>query len=215
MPEMRLRQPGLTYSACGAFTIKKERIKNLKETGDSRYICQNKLDKARFQHGMAYEDFKDLSRRTAADKVLRDKTFNIPNNPKYDGYQGGLATMAYKFLDEKTSATGANKFAGSGIKNENISNKELAEDLQKPIVRKLNKSKEHSPFIENIWGAYLADMQLISKSNKASHFLLCVIDIFSKYAWVIPLKEKKGITITDAFQKVLKGSNCKKQNMDR
>ena len=99
MPEMRLRQPGLTYSSCGAFTIKKERIKNLKETGDSRYICQNKLDKARFQHGMAYEDFKDLSRRTAADKVLRDKTFNIPNNPKYDGYQGGLASMAYKFLD--------------------------------------------------------------------------------------------------------------------
>ena len=87
--------------------------------------------------------------------------------------------------------------------------------MQKPIVRKLNKSKEHSSFIENIWGAYLADMQLISKSNKASHFLLCVIDIFSKYAWVIPLKEKKCITITDAFQKVLKGSNCKKQNMDR
>ena len=68
----------------------KERIEKFKETGDLRYIYQNELDKACFQHDMAYEDFKDLTRRTAADKVLRDKVFNIAKDPKYDGYQHGL-----------------------------------------------------------------------------------------------------------------------------
>ena len=77
MPEMHLRDPGLTYSACGSFTKNKERMKKFKETGDSRYIYQNEIDKACFQHDMAYEDFKDLARRTASDKILRDKTFNI------------------------------------------------------------------------------------------------------------------------------------------
>ena len=122
---------------------------------------------------MAYGDFKDLNRRTAADKVLRDKAFNIAKNPKYDGYQRGLASMLYKFFDKNTS--------GSGIKNENISNKQLPEESHKPVVRKLNKSKVQSPFIDNIRGADLTDMQLISKFNKGFRFLLCVIDIHSKY----------------------------------
>ena len=91
MPEMHLRQPGFTYSACGPFTKNKE----FKETGDSKYIYQNELDKACFQHDMAYGDFKDLIRRTFADKVLRDKAFNIAKDPKDDGYQRGLASMVY------------------------------------------------------------------------------------------------------------------------
>ena len=82
-------------------------------------------------------------------------------------------------------------------------------NYQKPIIRKFNKRKVHSPFIDNIWGADLADMQLISKFNKRFRFLLCFIDINSKYAWVIPLKDKKGITIANAFQKILKGINRK------
>ena len=81
MPEMYLRQPGFTYNACGPFTKKKERIKKFKQTGDSRYIYQSKLNKACFQHDMASGDFKDLNRRTAADKVLRDKAFNIAKDP--------------------------------------------------------------------------------------------------------------------------------------
>ena len=101
--------------------------------------------------------------------------------------------MVYKFFVKKTSA--------KGIKNENICNKELAEKLHKPIIRKFNKRKVHSPFIDNIWGADLVDMQLISKFNKGSRFLLCVIDIYNKYAWVIPLKDKKGITIANTFQR--------------
>ena len=89
MPEMHLRQPRFTYSACGPFTKSKKRIQKFKQTGNSRYIYKNELDKACFQHNMAYGDFKDLKKRTAADKVLREKAFNIAKTPKYDGYQKG------------------------------------------------------------------------------------------------------------------------------
>ena len=87
MPEMHLKQPGFTCSACGPFTKNKERIQKFKETGDTNYIYKNGLDKACFQHNMAYGHFKDLARITASDKVLSDKGFNIAKNPKYDGYQ--------------------------------------------------------------------------------------------------------------------------------
>ena len=99
MPEMHLKQPEFTYSACGPFTKNKERFQKFKETGDKSYIYRNELDKACFQHDMAYEDFKDIKRRTASDKILRNKAFNIAKNPKYDGYQRGLASMVYKFFD--------------------------------------------------------------------------------------------------------------------
>ena len=108
MPEMHLKQPGFTYSACGAFTKNKERFQKFKETGDKSYIYRNELDKACFQHDMAYGDFKDLARRTASDKVLRNKAFNIAKNPKYDGYQRGLASMVYKFFDKKSKGGGVN-----------------------------------------------------------------------------------------------------------
>ena len=98
MPEIHLRQPEFTYSACGSFTKNKERIQKSKQTGDSSYIYKNELDKACFQHDMAYGDFKDLKRRTAADNILRDKAFNIAKNPNYDGYQRELASMICKFF---------------------------------------------------------------------------------------------------------------------
>ena len=94
----------------------------------------------------------------------------------------------------------------SSIENENISNKELAEELHKPIIINFNKGKVHSPFIDNIWDADLADMQLISKFNKGFRFLLCVIDIYSKYARVITLKDKKCANV---FHEILKESNKK------
>ena len=104
MPEMHLRQPGFTYSACRPFTKNKERIQKFKQTGDSRYIHKNELDKACFQHDMAHGDFKDLKRRTTADNVLRDKAFNIAKNLKYDGYQRELASMVYNFLIKRLKA---------------------------------------------------------------------------------------------------------------
>ena len=110
--------------------------------------------------------------------------------------------MVYKFFDKKTF--------GIGIKSENISNnKELAKELLKLVIIKFNKRKVLSPFIDKIWGADLAIMQLINKFNKGFRFLLCVIDIYSKYAWVILLKNKNCIRITNAFQKLLKESNRK------
>ena len=84
MPEMHLKQPGFTYSACEPFTKNEERIQKFKDTGDTNYIYKNELDKACFQHDMAYVDFNDLAKRTATDKVLRDKAFNIAKNPKCD-----------------------------------------------------------------------------------------------------------------------------------
>ena len=101
MPKMHLKQPGFTYSACGPFTKKKERIQKFKETGDTIYIYKNELHKACFQHDMAYGDFKDLKRRTASDKILRYKAFNIAKSPKYDGYQRGLASMVINFLTKR------------------------------------------------------------------------------------------------------------------
>ena len=95
MLEIHLKQPGFTYSACGPFTKNKERILKFKETGDTSHISKNELDKACFQYDMAYLDFKDLKRRIASDKVLRDKAFNITKNLKCDGYQRGLASMVY------------------------------------------------------------------------------------------------------------------------
>ena len=108
-----------------------------------------------------------------------DKVFNIAKSPKFDGYQRGLASVVYKFFDTRNS--------GEAIKNKIMSNKDLAEELHKPIIRKFEKRKAYSPFIDNIWGADLADMQLISKFNEGFRFLLWVTDIYSKYAWVIPL----------------------------
>ena len=109
MPEIQLRQPQFVYSACGPFTRHKERIKEFKRTGDTRYIYRNELDKACFQHDSAYTNHKDLINRTKADKVLRDKVYNTANNPEYDGYQRGLASMLYKFFDKKSVGSGINK----------------------------------------------------------------------------------------------------------
>ena len=173
--------------------------------GDTNYIYKNELDKACFQHDMAYGDFKDLKRRTASDKSLRDKASNIAKNPKYDRYQRGLASMVCKFFDKKST--------GGGVNIPSEFNEQLAKELHKPIIRKFEKRKVYSGFRDNIWGADLADMQLISKFNKGFGFLSCFIDIFSKYAWVVPLKDKKGISIVNAFQKILKESDRKPNNI--
>ena len=147
MPEMHLRQPRFVYSACGPFTRHKERIKEFKRTGDTRYIYRNELDKACFQHDSVYADHKDLINRTEVDKVLRDKAYDIASNPKYDGYQRGLASMVYKFFDKKSM--------GSRIARDKSSI--LADELHKPIIRNFNKRKVYSQFKDNIRGVDLAE----------------------------------------------------------
>ena len=114
---------------------------------------------------MAYGDFKDLPTRTAADKVLRDKAFQIANDQKYDGYQRGLASMVHKFFDKKSQR--------SGLAN-NKENVQLANELHKPFIKKFDKRKVYSLFKDNVWGVDLADMELLNKFNKELRFLICV-----------------------------------------
>ena len=166
-----------------------------------RYIYRNELDKACFQHYSAYVDHKHLINRTKADTVLRDKAYNIASNPKYDGYQRSLASMVYKFFDKKS--------VGSGINTINSSSSILADEPHKPIIREFDKRKVYSQFKDNIWGVDLADMQSLSRKNKGIKYLLCAIDLYSKYAFVIPLKDKKRISIVNAFNKIIKQSNRK------
>ena len=199
MPEMHLRQPQFVYSACGPFTRHKKRFKKFQQAGDTRYIYRNKLDKACFQHDFVFADHKDLINRTKSDKVLRDKAYNIASNPEYDGYQRGLASMVYKFFDKKSMGSGMAK----------LSSLILADKLHKPVIRKFNKRKVYSQFRDNIWGVDLADMQSLSKKNKDIKYLLCAIDLYSKYAFVVPLDDKKGISVTNGFNKIIKQSGTK------
>ena len=201
-------QPQFVYSACGPFTRHKERIKEFKRTGDARYIYRNELDKACFQHDSAYAGHKDLINRTESDKVLRDNAYDIFSNPEYDGYQRGLASIVYKFFDKKSMAK-SSSLARMGSGTAKASSSILADELHKPIIRKFNKKKVYSQFKDNIWRVDLADMQSLSRKNKGIKYLLYAIDLYSKYAFVIPLKVKKGISIVNAFNKIIKQSNRK------
>ena len=206
MPEMHLRQPQFTYSSCGPCTKHKQRIQKFKETGDTNYIYKNELDKACFARDAAYSDSKDLTKRTVADNILRNRAFNIAKDPKYDGYQRRLASMVYNFFDKKIRRKWCQARVNTKL---TLQNQQLAEELHKPITKKFKKRKIHAAFKDNIWGADLAGMQLISRYNKGIRFLLFVFDIFSKYAWVVPLKDKKGVSIVAAFQSISKQSNRK------
>ena len=109
--------------------------------------------------------------------------------------------MVYKFFDKKS--------IGSGVKKLKNSSLILAYELHKAVIKKFHKRKVHTQFKDNIWGVDLADMQSLSKKDKGIKYLLCAIDLFSKYAFVIPLKDKKGISIVNAFNKIIKQSNRK------
>ena len=144
---------------------------------------------------MAFGKSKDLIKRTQSDKVLKDKAFKIASNLKYDGYQRGLASMLYKFFDKKSKGSDINEL-----------NYQLANELHSPIIRKF---QVYSSFRDNIWGVDLTDMRSLSKYNKGIKYLLCALDLFSKYAWVIPIKDKKGTSIVNASKKILSDSNRK------
>ena len=145
---MLLKQPSFTYSACGPFTKIKERIEKFMQTGNTNFIYKNELDKACFQHDMAYGLTKNLVKRTQSDNILKDKAFKIAIDPNYDGYQRGLASIVYKFFDKKSTSlnksVSLNKFSkGSGIVNKsaNEQNYQLANKIHKPIIKKNKKRK--------------------------------------------------------------------------
>ena len=122
--------------------------------------------------------------------------------------KGGLASMVYNFFDKKSTSPFDKPVAGSRVNIDTnksaFDNEKLAEELHKPIIRKFKKRTVYSGFKDNIWGDDLADMQLINKFKKGFRFLLCVIDTFIKYAWVLLLKDKERITVANGFQKNFK-----------
>ena len=131
------------------------------QLGNTDFIYRNELDKACFQHDMAYGKSKDLIKRTQSDKVLRYKAFKIASDPKYDGYQRGLDSMVYKFFDKKFSRSGV--AASLPNKSDTKPNYQLANELHRQITRKITRRKVYSSFGDIIWGVDLADMQSLSK----------------------------------------------------
>ena len=190
MPEIHLWDPkAKKYSACGPFAKHKKRIDMFMKDGRLSHILKNRLDAPCFQHDSAYAKYKDKLNRKQYDIVLKNKALKIATDARVNGYQTGLASMVYKFFNEITK--------GSGINNKGnlLVHSQLAEELHKPIIKNFKRRKVYSSFKDNIRGVDLADMQLISKYNKGIRYLLCVIDLFSRYAWVIPLKIKKEIVL--------------------
>ena len=141
-------------------------------------IAKNKLDSACFQHDSAYYKYRDSVNRRESDISLKSKALKIAIDHKADGYQKSLAAMVYKFFNERTRGSGVN-------------NKQLAEELHKTIIKNFKKRKVYFSFKDNIWGVDLDDMSLISKFKKGIKYLLCLIDLFPTYAWVVGLKNKK------------------------
>ena len=142
MPEMHLKRLGFTYIARGPFTKNKE-IEKFMQTKNTDFVSRNELDKAGFQHDMAYGKSKDLAKRTQSDKVLRDKVFKIASGPKYDCYQRGLASLVYKVFDKKSSR--------SGVANK--SSYQLADELHRHIIRKVKRQKVY--LLQTIFGVLI------------------------------------------------------------
>ena len=179
MSELHLRQPQFVYSVCGPFTRHKERIKEFKRTDDTRLLYRNELDKACFKHDAAYAKYKDVENRLISDQKLRNSAYDIASNPKYDGYQRGLASMVYKFFNSKVAPLDKKAMSGKGNAKHTAkpsslernsfertgNNKILAEELHKPVTKKFNKRKVYSQFRDNIWGVDLADIQSLSKKK--------------------------------------------------
>ena len=147
----------------------RERIQKFRETGHLKHLYRNELDKACFAHDAAYSDSKDLAKRTTSEKILKDRDCEIAKNPKYDGYQRTLASMVYKFFDKK---------AGVGVSVI----EQLADELHKPVIKKFKRRKVYVRFKDNISAADLAEMRSLSYKNRNFKYLLCAIDVFTKYA---------------------------------
>ena len=196
IPELHLQQPGLIYIAGGSFTKHLERNKKFRETSNLKHIYKTKLSKACFVHDVAYSHSKDLTKRTISD-VLKYRANEIAINPKYDIYQRVLASMIHKLLDQKT-----------GPEAKASANEELAQKLHKSIIKKFKRMGLCARFRDNIWASDLAEMGLLSSKTQVK-YLLCVIDVFGKYAVVKPLENKKSKSGVHSFVEIVKESDCK------
>ncbi len=193
--EVHLMDPNVgRYAACGPGTKHYERIKKYIETGDTDYIFKNELDKACLYHDSTYSKFKDVSNRQVADRQLMDQAIGVANDENIDGYQRALAAMVYKFFEKKIQM-------GQGSWNEI-----LAEELHKPVRRNFPRRRVEVKAIDGIWSADLIDMQEWSNKNKGYKYMLNVIDVLSKYAWSVILKDKMADSVKSAFESIIKTS---------
>ena len=179
MPELHFTQPGLTYSACGLFTKYREWIQKSRDTGNLKHIYKNELDKTCFAHDETFAGSKELSKRTVSDKILKDRAYKIAINLKYNGYQRWLESMVFKFFDKKTAL-------------EASVNEELDQELHKSMIKKFKRSKVYATFKNNIRPADLAELRSLSSNNWGAKDLLSLTDVFTKYASVKHLKDKKN-----------------------
>ena len=191
---MHLKQTGFTYSACEPLTKHRERIQKFRETANLKHLYRNELDKACFAHDAAYSDSKDLTKRTISDKILKDRVYKIARNRKYD--ESVLASMFHHLFDKKT---------GLGVSVD----EQLAKELHKAVIKKFKRRRVYARFRYNIWAADLVEMGSLSSKNRNVKYLLCVTDVFTKYAWVKPSKNKKGKTVLNGFIEIINESNCK------
>ena len=214
------------YSACGPGTKHKERIKKFLETKDVTNLYKNDLDKACFLHDSGYSKFKDVEGRRPYDKKLIEDSKKIINS-NLDGFQRGYASMINKFFSKKIGGelsrreintlkkTHYNPLTGYSSMNElhrrtGIPTSKIKEWLEtqdtytkhKPIVRKFKRRKVITGGVNHQWQADLVELQEFAKVNDGYRYLLTVIDIFSKYAWAIPIKNKTGNEVTKAFEKI-------------
>ena len=142
-----------------------------------------------------------MAEKTISDKVLKDRAYEIAINPEYDGYKRGLRSMVYTFFDKKT---------GSGVSV----NEELAQELNKSVIKKVKRRRAYLRFKDNIWAGDLAEMGSLSSKNRGVKYF-CVILVFNKYAWVKPLKDKKGKIVLHGIIEIVNKSKCKpKKIMD-
>ena len=171
IPELYIRQPEFTYSDFGPFTKHYDRIQKFRETVNTMHIYQNELDKACFAHNTAYSYSKGFAKRTISDKILKDRAYEIVINSKDDGYQTGLVNILYNCFDKKT-------WLGAGASV----NEELAQELHKPVIKNFKRWSVYARFKDNIWTSDLAQMSSSSSKNWGVKYLLCEIDVFTKYA---------------------------------
>ena len=145
-----------------------ERTQKFRETGNRKHFCRNPLEKTCFAHNAGYSDSKDLAKRTISDKIFKNRAYEIARDHKYNGYQRVLASMVYRFFGKKTR---------SGM---NV-NEQLAKELHKPLIKKFQRKKVYARFKDNIWAADLAKMRSLAFRNKNVKYLLCIVDVFTKY----------------------------------
>ena len=170
------------------------------QTGDTNYIYKIELDKACFQHDIAYSKYKDLQKRAQSDTVLKQKAFEIAANPKYDGYQRGLASMVYIFFQKKTS--------GGAIKNEIKENQQLANELHRPIIRRFTRKRVYSSFKNNIFAKGYAP--------NSSGEMFVVKKLKKTLPWTYVISDLNGEEIVGSFyEKELQKTNQKEFRIEK